>query len=148
MWLVICSVAIRLTAPSPASSTPCPRRPHHDTTTAQASSTNATAVASSTLACVQFWVSTAGSANTNAAPNPDVDIHEPAYTVTTSAATRVGGTTQAAQISMSRGAARSSTAAPARKNTTTSPSRYRPEAHACGWVGGSAAGEVIAVTSV
>ena len=80
-------------------------------------------MASSTLACVQFWVSTAGSANTNAAPNPDVGTDEPAYTLTTIAASSVGGTTQAAPISTWRGAARSSTAAPTRKNATTRPSR-------------------------
>src|SRR5579863_3592301 len=127
MWLVICTEATRLTAPSPASKTPCQRRPRRDATTATrpaaASSANATAVASSTLACVQFWVSTAGSANTNAAPNPDVGTDEPAYTLTTTAASSVGGTTQAAAISTSRGAARSSTTAPARKNATTRPSR-------------------------
>ena len=94
MWLVICSEATRLTAPSPAQSTPARQRPpNREIATTQASSTNTTAVASSTLACVQFWVSTAGSANTNAAPNPDVGTDEPAYTLTTIAASSVGGTT-------------------------------------------------------
>src|SRR5580693_6157988 len=103
MWLVICSDATRLTAPSPTQSTPARQRPpNRETATTQASSTNATAVASSTLACVQFWVSTAGSANTNAAPNPNVGTDEPAYTLTTTAASTVAGTTQAAQIRMNR----------------------------------------------
>ena len=81
MWLVIWVTAIRLTAATQtpnaadtaASGTP-PRslrstnaKPIHT-----ASMTSVTAVANATLACVQFWVSTAGSAKLNPAPNPSV----------------------------------------------------------------------------
>ena len=105
MLLVICSEATRLTAPRPASTTTRPRRSQPGppsrraasiTPTAAASNIRATTVASSTLAVVQSWVSTAGSANTNPAPNPDVGTDPPAYVKTTIAASSVGGTTQAA----------------------------------------------------
>ncbi len=78
-WLVIWATAMRLTA---ATQTPnaadtavshTPGRSLRSTNAKPihtASMTSVTAVASGTLACVQFWVTTAGSAKLNPAPNP------------------------------------------------------------------------------
>ena len=80
-WLVIWVTASRLTAATqaPKSGTAARQRraarakPIH-----AASRPSVTAVASSTLAWVQFWVSTAGSAKLNADPNPAVGSDDPA----------------------------------------------------------------------
>src|SRR5271166_6389331 len=80
-WLVIWVTAARLTAARQAPKTGTTARQRcaaNAKATQQASRTSVTAVASSTLAWVQFWVSTAGSAKLNADPNPAVGSDDPA----------------------------------------------------------------------
>src|SRR6516225_3056670 len=85
-WLVIWASATRLTAATAtpnAAATAVNRTParHRRSRAARpihaASMTSVTAVASGTLACVQFRVSTAGSAKLNADPNPAVGTDIP-----------------------------------------------------------------------
>src|SRR5271166_3183330 len=106
MWLVIWMTATRLTAARPASTTPRPPRPKRPqrpqrsatstTATQTARSASVTAVATATLAWVQSWVSTAGSARAKPAPTPAVGTDVPAYAATATAATMVGGAMHAA----------------------------------------------------
>jgi hypothetical protein len=81
VWLVIWATATRLTAATQtpnAADTAANARPGRNlrSTNAKpihtASMTSVTAVASATLAFVQFWVTTAGSAKLNPGPNPFV----------------------------------------------------------------------------
>src|SRR5690242_2882377 len=81
MWLVIWATATRLTAATQTPNTAdtvANARPGRSLRSTNAkpihnpSRTSVTAVASATLAFVQFWVTTAGSAKLNPAPNPCV----------------------------------------------------------------------------
>ena len=90
-WLVIWVTATRLTAASPAAprirsaretrtprTTALQRRAASAIRTHTASSPSATAVATQTLALVQFWVSTAGSPKLNPVGKLEVGSDEPA----------------------------------------------------------------------
>src|SRR5262249_33835665 len=86
MWLVIWATATRLTAATQtpnAAETAANARPGRnlrsttETPIHTARGTSVTAVPSAALACVQFWVTTAGPAKLNPAPNPSVGTVAP-----------------------------------------------------------------------
>ena len=126
--------ATRLTAASPAASPACnaqdalaarvpQRRAARASPTHTASSPRAAAEDTNTLALVQFWASTAGSAKLNPVGKSPVGSDAPAYTATMAALPPVSTTVAAAQASTNRGRARSSTTAPAMNSVTIMPSR-------------------------